>query len=345
MNRAELVSALERLCPSLSTMGLGGTDCFWFKGDEVRAADGMTMACVRLKADTGLDCTVPGAKLYGLLSGMSEDEVELAADDESLRVKTDRVRATYKTRPDPGMLDELDFDVAEWLPVPKDMLEGLKLCRFAASRGRGISHGAMCGVHVHGKTVQATDGYRLAWMTCENELSADPVVIPPELMAAVLKYPDDVDGWAVKDGAVYFKFKTADTVMAGKTLAGSFPDTVELRENASKLGNTLKFPDGTAAALNKHIAHLKDVAIDATATVSVGPDGLTLTSSDSLVYTLEETLAMDGGAVEASFRIAPNLLKDILDRTETMHYGDPLKILAFKVGCFNYITSASVPEK
>ena len=330
MKRKQLIEALDKLLPAVANSPLSAEmGTFRFAGDTLRATDGLTMIQVKLPESTGLDCCIPAPKFRKLLDTLSGDEINIEQDGDDVKVKAGKVRAKYKALIEPGLLDNLDFEVNDWKPMDKPLIRAIKLARFAASLD--ASRGPLCGILLDTGGVLASDGFRIAHAKpLEATLAGDPFVLTLDLAAQVDKYSDKITGWARKDDIIYFRIGD-DTIVAGKRVVGQYPDALEFLEQAKDLADQVVFPEATRESLSRHLEQQADVPeLDRDVEIKLAGNELTI-SSGSTGYSLEETLELDGEVgSKIRFKIHPRFLSDILGRSRRMKYDSEAKFILFE---------------
>lgn len=127
IDREALLATLGRLKPALRVGGaLPELEHIWFGGDYARAYDGGLG--IRLAAEAGLDCGVPGRVLLGLLGTSALKQAEFAQEDAALAVKLGRSRTK---------LNVLASDRDPW-PFPADHGKAAKLSEAAVEALRSV---------------------------------------------------------------------------------------------------------------------------------------------------------------------------------------------------------------
>ncbi|KKN89661.1 hypothetical protein LCGC14_0235070 [marine sediment metagenome] len=346
MKRTKLIEAMEKLYPAVATNPIQEEmGDFRVSGNTLRAADGLIMVQVKMDEDTGLDCRVPAAPVYKLLTSSTMDEIELSANDGKLVVKADKhkLRGSYSIQEEAPYLDDLKFDVEEWQDIPKGMISGIRMCRFAASKD--ASRGVLLGILLEGKDIIAADGFRIAQYQMGTDVGG-PYVLSPELIAQVVHYGETITGWAVVDNVAYFKVGD-DTIVAGRCLEGQYPPAKEFLQEAKTLDKTFVLPEELVEVLNRHDKQLTEVALeDREVTVTIDGGTVKISSTDDVTYELEETLGEGDGdetdGAKLKFSITPTFLAQVLKESRKMRFDDKSKFICFKSrdeGKFTYLAT------
>ncbi|MFH1265069.1 MAG: hypothetical protein ABIK89_05035 [Planctomycetota bacterium] len=330
MKTKPLLQAIEMLYPAVADKPLvPEMGDLRIKDQSIVATDGLVWTRVALEESSGVDCRAPAEKLLRLLRSLTAEDVELKQDAGNLIVEAGRVVGTFSVSTEPSMLDELDFEVEAWVPIPADFLEGIKLCRFAASRD--ASQGAVSGVLLTKGRAVASDGFKIAVRFCKGSPPADgPVVLSGELADYIASVAAEVESWAVRGETALFRLK-GGAVIGGKTLTGQFPDLSEPIKAAKALDGKLELPEDVSASLRRHIGQLDGVPEhDRQVTVAAEGGELIVSSTDGATYKLRETLVLEKPMeTPVSFQVNPTLLTEIVGRTRTMGYDEKSPFVAF----------------
>jgi len=342
MDRKKLMNELVKVYPAVDARAVTEEmKCFRFAGRRVVASNGNVAVWAELPEDTGIDGLVPAEKFFHLLSDLREDELEIEQKDNELHITCGRCRARYKIRPhEGGFLDSLKVEVPDdaWRPWPEKMDEGLKLCRFAASRD--ASQGALCGVHVDDEGLVATDSYRIVgYSGARLPEGWEPLTLSQDLLDVLAKQGEAVESWAVVDGTVYLSL--GSTKIGARLLASEFPAGArQFLAQAAELPEEVELPQELIEAVRRHGDQMSDVPdLDREITVLLGEGKLTISSSDGVLYELSEDLDLPDSATKVSFKVNPSFLADVLGLTRKMAYGADKRMVAFKAEDFTYLTA------
>ena len=339
IKRTVLVKAIKQLYPAIASNPIiQEMSCIRFKDDILTTTDGLSMIRVKLEESTGLDCLVPATAIYKLLNSIKDDEIEFILKDDKLSVKGKKILATYNVSSEASLLDNLDFEIEEWLEASKDMIKGIKLCRFAASND--ASRGPLQGILLQNKNVLAADGNRIACFECEKDIGTQPNVITMDLANQIATHQDNITGWAIKKDIVYIKIND-NTIIASKLLAGVYPDALKFIEEGKKLHAKVVLPTETSESLQRHAEQQSEIpTLDREVKLTFNGKELSVASGDNITYEITETIELET-EIETSFgfKIHPDFLKDILNRTHAMKYNDSDIFVAFESGQFKYLTT------
>lgn len=328
MNRTKLLKAFEALNLAVSAKPLTEEmGCYRIAGKTMRASDGIMLVQVELEEDTGLDVTVPAPNLFGLLKGLSVEDVALVVENGKLAVRTDRTVGRFALASGPGVLDSLDFAVDAWRDCPEGLKAGVAAVRLSASRD--ASRPVYCGVLVKGDSVLASDSIRIDAFKAKEVLNEEAVVLSADAAALLAKRAVEVKRWAVKGGTTYFK--TDSVVFGCRNVVGEYTAKVwPFLEKADGLGSRVEFPEVSRNILKRHTDQQGSILeMDREVDVALASRTLTVRSTDGVRYELEETAELAGDAPAFRFKVHPQCLYDILGQTKQMRYADSEFFVAF----------------
>jgi hypothetical protein len=156
---------------------------------------------------TKLKCSIEAESLYGTLKVNQNDELVIdmklkrGGEGATITFKGERGEGELAAKKDSKLLAHIDLigldKVKSWKNLPKDFMEGLRLCSFSASRDMGKDW--MTCIIIEGKQMYSTDDYRVSSYTLASKLGG-PLYLPCRAGDALLdfnlkKYHHDKRGW------------------------------------------------------------------------------------------------------------------------------------------------------
>ena len=256
IKREELLSVLVAVKPGLARKEIEEQSThFVFTGDSVTTYN--DQICISHPFKTDFKLSVKADEFHKILSGMSDEEVEISFKDKNLFIKGAKTRSGMATLAEGNilkMIKELGLDDSKrkWKKLPKDFVNGVFLCMFSASRVIGT--GVYGCVHVKGDVVESTDNYRVSQYKLESDLK-DEVLLPVSAVQELVKFP--ITKFFLSDSWVYFK--TDENVMfASRYIVGEFPDC----SSFFKLeGDAITFPTGLKKIV-EDVSVMSDAEVD-----------------------------------------------------------------------------------
>jgi len=216
MKRTELLDQLKKVMPGIDTSsnGIIGADAFTFTEEGIHTYNDLISVTVPYKS--GIIGAVKSTKLFNLLAKMKADDIEITQGDE-LSIKGGRTKAKIKFIDSDveEFLNNLSIDNLKWEPCPKDFLEGLALCKIAASNS------PFRGIYVRGGKIFSTDEMRINVYDLSEKMSQfwidDPAI------AELLKIASDINELSVTDGWVHFRGESGVVFSCKKKADEEYP--------------------------------------------------------------------------------------------------------------------------
>lgn len=333
MDREKLLASMNFVLKAIPTAThISELASFWLNNTEISGSDGSLMAKRILDEPLGFSCLVPAVPLVKLLSGMSEDDVDLEINEDKLIVKGDKVRGRFSIDTQSDILSELDWSF-NFTDFPKDLLDGFRLAKFASSRR---TNDVLAGIFLEGKTIIGTDGRRALIFKATKPLSEVPIIVPYPLVSLVCDLGEEITGWAGTEKLVAFKIGDKG-ILAGQLVPGHYPyKTIDdLAKQCSKVKSSVEFPTSLIPSLRRHIGQQIG---EPRVKVTMKPEVVELYSSDGMSYELEDAVPLIGYEGDPfSFSMNPQLMIDILGLSNTMKFSPDLHFVAFSDEKFLYI--------
>lgn len=163
VSREALLQALEAVQPGLAKRTiLEQSDCFVFRDGEVFTYN--DELCCRALSGLPQEFTgaVPSKKLLELLQKLTEEEIEVEARGEELRITGKLRRAGFRLENEIVLpLENVDVpDKKAWKPLPTDFAEAVKLVQHCVSKDE--SQFAFTCIHVTPDRIEACDNFQAA---------------------------------------------------------------------------------------------------------------------------------------------------------------------------------------
>ena len=325
MNRKNLLNMLEALLPITGQTALmDEATCFRFSDNEIRVMDGKTMAIATLAEPHGLDCLIPAKKLVSWIKSVNDDDIRLTQSEDGNHVEAvgSRSKVKYGVTREGQHLDNLDFDVEDWKPVAKGMIDAVAAVRFAASSD--ASRGPLRGIKVGSDHCVASDGPRIVagyWRAEDGSGVGQDLILSADAADILAKHSDEVDAWAIKGSVVYFRLTTG-IVIGSAIVTGDYPPAEAFLDKATELDMELSFPTAILTSISRSISQQDDVP-DQDREVRIRAEGKELIVETFATAMLEDHIDLDREVSRKfAFRIHPSLLAGILSRDSVMRYGD-----------------------
>jgi len=336
VNREKLVDALEKVAPALG-FNILVPEFHYFQIDRnrVQATDGVLLIDTSLPEDVNFSCAVPGVPFLHLLKNLNDEEVELVHKDDTLKVRTDRVKGTFTTAV-LKLKETADLQRAEKLSTDlPGLLQGLNYCRFGVSRDETL--GPCCGVRVDNNYILSTDRYRIARWDLEESCGVKNS-LPLKFIETILKNQTAVSELYCQKDEQFVVILNDGTYIGTSVLVGDYPDLVQYfptSDNYRGVDLDVDLQD----VLERHISFLKNVVlVDKEISVKILKGKCIITSEDKELGTLSEELEISSSKEEeVEFTINPVFLRDIAPECSGFKYYAEKGLVLFEFKNLKYL--------
>jgi len=336
VQREKLVDALEKAAPALGfNILVPEFHYFQIDREKVQATDGALLIDTSLPQDVGFSCAVPGEPFLYLLKSLSEDEVDLIHEGNTLKVKTNKVKGSFATAPLKSY-ETVDLLECDELPKPyADIFLGLDYCKYGVSKDETL--GPCCGVRIEGPHVLSTDRYRIIKWDLEKDYNIR-CSLPLKFIDVLLKNKMGVCSLFFSEDSEFIAILTDGTYISTPVLTGEYPDLLQyfpMSENYREV--TLQ--DDFDEVLSRHINFLKNLdAIEKEILIKITKDKCTVTSVDKELGVLsEEISALTSEEEDVEFSVNPLFLKDVVQKCSTLKYFVDEGVVLFEAERLKYL--------
>jgi DNA polymerase III sliding clamp (beta) subunit (PCNA family) len=277
---------------------------------------------------------VNAEELYGLLSKITKDEVDLTVQDTELLVSSGRMKAGLKfettiTLPLKDIPKKMQV-----LPDSKEFSEFLSFAMRTCSNDTSQPKLTCVSIGEDGVII-GSDGYRLAY--CQGqELPIKHFLLPASNAAEVVKImPSHV---VLEKGWVHFKNKKG-TVISCRRLDDEYlpQDQVESVLKMSSVGK-VEFPEKISEMIDRVYQFAKrDSFLDEVISVTIEKEKLILKSKSATTNSWIEEKAAVKCERDVSFVITPSLFQQIVRITRTAVLDKSMQKAKFKGEGWQYV--------
>lgn len=220
-NREEFLKALQLTKPGLGNNG--DKNNFSFTGNKLVTNNDLISISVPMKTDFIL--SVPSKELLEIISSMSDIDLFLHIENDRLNLSCGKTKAAIRTF---SFFQEEIVLLKEFLPIPKDFLIGLDLCRFSASKD--LSFDILGTINIDNKTITSSDNFRISQFTLEKNTKLN-INIPTKNITDLIKLP--ITSFRVENS--WIQLKTDNNIIFSiRLIEGDYP----------KVDNFLKIENG-----------------------------------------------------------------------------------------------------
>ena len=320
INKLELQNALAIVKPGLASQDvLEQTTSFAFMGGRVVTYNDELSISHPIK-DLDFDGVVKADELYGLLSRLKKEEIDLTIDDQEMSIKCGRVKAGLAIEREIILpIKEEIGTLSKWrkIPNPQDFYKHLSFTLKACSHDMSQIKMTCVSILSNGRMV-GSDGFRLAQCIAEEgygfEKDVDSFLLPASLAVEVLK----IDPVEIKVKGAWIHFRNeADTIISTRMVNDTYvPDGAI--EEVLQMGKktAIEFPKTIDAVLDRVGQFAKrDFTFDEIVYANIKKGKITLRADAAQTKSwIEETAKMETDA-EIKFALTPSLFQDILKET------------------------------
>lgn len=347
VDRKGLLEAMAAVYPAVEIKGalLAGTDSFIFDDQFIRAHN--DALSVSYPFETGVEAAVRAKELYSLLKKGQGDKVEIEDLGSSVGFRFGPTKVEIsKTEDDSAvreLISTLDVGGGDYLPVPGDLVEGIRMCSF--SMAHDSSRDFLNGVTVDGDMVLSSDVLRVSIYFMEDE-ELPKFTIPSDAVEGFLKVLDAPKDFAVHNGWVHFREENG-AIFSSRLIAADFPtdevagffpedvDEEDIKELPKELSQAL-----ARVGIMSEMDEAAKIPL-----VSITSDG------ENLIVSSERDIGKASEEVKApgilnkgiAIRGHPDFFREILGMTREFSIKDG-KVL-FMRPSFNHLISAYVTEE
>lgn len=298
--------------------------------------------CVMHPFDFDTPFSVKADEFSKILSGISEDEIDLTVSEDTINIKTDTTKASLSIIVDEAgkvehlieaIQEEIEKDDA-WLLLPKEFLSGVYLCAFSANKD--VATGVRSCVAIKGDSIFSTDNIRASNYIMDK--SMDDVMIPAKDALELVKY--EVKEYAISENWIHFT--TSDGIIFNcKSMKGDYPyQTIE--SLFKDLEPSLTFPAGLREIIQSvTILAEGELDINKMITVSVGKSKIVVKAEKERGW-IEKSMTFKFKGEPFSFNINPIFFSQILyHATDFSLMGN---IAQFSTNNFYHVLSLPITE-
>lgn len=197
----------------------------------------------------GIDCSVAAEDLSKVLSGISEEEIDIEVVEKKMILSSDSTKVEISTVSESKAVEEfyssLDLGSMSWERLPADFIEKINLAKFSTSTNTYDPQNLFC-IAIEKDWIYSGDGYRCTKIKCKSDMPKT-VLIPQSSVNSIVKFTDIID-YAIAPGWIHFA-NSEDAVISSRIVKGKYPDVTETLES---------FPGGQKVKIDKALIPVLD---------------------------------------------------------------------------------------
>jgi DNA polymerase III sliding clamp (beta) subunit (PCNA family) len=341
VDRKELQTILESLRPGLAQKEQASQTChFIFTGEEIVTFN--QKICITHPFESDAIFSIKGEEFYRLVSGITEEELEITVSKNKIKVVTDSTSSTMTTLADekntlPETLESLKNSRKNWKALPKDFLRAISLCSFSVSPDltQAVNN---CVAIMEGRC-WAMDHARASVYEMSEEIP-QTLNIPGKTAEELVKFP--VIEYCIGDNWVHFRTKD-DVIFSYKELAGKLAVEQVMRFIPELLKlPTIKLPAELKSAVDTTIVLATDLA-DKTGKfleITIETGKILMKASNDLGEVIKN-VKCDYEGEPIRLNINSRFFSQILERSTELATGDQSvrHLILFTSGDFSHVLS------
>lgn len=305
MQKEKLLKALEIVKPGLASKEMieQSTSFAFMDGRVVTYNDEVSIS----HPVEGLDIegAIKAEELYGLLSKLKEDDLELKHTKKEIVITSGKTTAGITLQLEIRLpLEEIE-EQGKWKVLPEGFIDKLQFCLFSCSRD--MSRPVLTCIHVmQDGNIESCDNLRLTHYHQEHEMPVPTFLIPQSSAQLLVKYGVD----KISEGKGWIHFKTdGGTVFSCRVFQDEFPDTSKILEVE---GGEITLPRDMGEIVDRAAVFSKrDYALDEEVEISIEDGQMTVSARSDTGWIRENTKVRHKGE-RINFSINPRFLKEIL---------------------------------
>jgi hypothetical protein len=317
---SELKDILRSIKPGLATKAIvEQATHFVFSGEDVFTYN--DKISISFPLDTDFECSVPADLFYGIVMSLTAESTEMELKDNQLMLTCGTTKAGINISTDQTLLDlvkDIGFpDDEDWMPLEQEVIRGLSLCMFSASKD--ISHPYMTCVSVEGNRIVSGDDIRISLFSLKKGVDKG-FLLPAKSAEELVKF--DIIEYAVVDRWIFFGTNDG-VIFCSRIVLDDYPDVTEFFEMEGK-------PVQIPGDLLKNIEVINpmvdgDFDIDKEIEIAI-LSNIMKCRTDGKGGWIESSRELEGDIPDLTFKVNPIFMAEILGKDATMIH-DPGKLL------------------
>lgn len=291
--------------------------------------------------ESDFEGAIKAEELYGLLSRITKDEVELVINETELLISSGRMKAGLKLESEITLpLKDIPAKMQK-IPNPKQFGEFLAFAMKTCSLDGNQSKLTCVSLRANGVVV-GSDGYRLIY--CKGEaFPTNDFLLPASAAVEVVKiHPTHIileKGWA------HFKNKEG-TVISCRRLDDDYIEEEKVQGVLKfQSAQTITFPDKITEMLDRVQQFAKrDTVLEEHVEIVIKDKKIILSARATSTGSWIEEKAVINFEDEVSFNINPSLLRDILVTTQVTKLDKSRAKVKFDGDGWEYVVMLKNPE-
>jgi len=310
VRKKEFIEQLESVSPGLARQEmLEQSDCFVFQDGKVFTYN-EEVACVA-PVGLGIAGAVPAEPLLKILKKIPGKEVEIEQTDEGLVIRRLEKEAKVKRKAVVQFMSKVELPVSEveapgkWRILSSGFDDAISFTASCASDDQ--TKFFLTCIHIGPEWIEASDDYRVCRYRIKTRVDEDVLI---RATCAKMLSRFEFSKISTTEDWVHFQAKSGCTISCRRYM-GKYPD---VGKHLEVNGSQMELPDGMKEAVEKCCVFSNEDLQRDEVIVELKKGGLRITGKGPMGY-YEETRAVSYDGDRVGFRINPELLQDVVMRT------------------------------
>jgi len=309
----------EAISAVIPATGTGGLDEDYrnisFNGDHVIATN--DRICIAHPFETDFKITVPAKEFQQLLP--SSGGVEVKEKNGKVIIQFGKTKSSLSLSAEAtaaDLFESLNTKEAKWKKIPEGLMEGLKICRFSASRE--MSEPYLTCVYAEGSRIVASDEVRISEYKSEKKITKTPWLIPAKSVDELAKL--EIRSFSATKA--WFYFKGADNkIFCARRVTEQYPDVSDFFK--FKEIDKVKMPVDKMVEAIKYVSTMASAKDDGYKRISVEFIGkkIILEGSNDLGTATKEVIAKRNTNNRFKIVVNPEFFIELVKLSDTIKVG------------------------
>lgn len=310
IDRNTLVNALKTVIPGIDQMGWLSqpTDHFLFEENWIRTHN--DHIGISFPLETGIRGGIKAKEFLQILSKMEGESLDVSQTENQLIIKDDKT--VLKMNLVEYDFPNIELSIESWEVLPKEFLEGLRICLFSCSMDAFSD--VLTGICVNKKEMLGTDNFRCSRFFLKEEMSI--FIIPGNSAKEILKLKNLTE---YKLGESWIHFRNNEGVIfSSRLMTGEYPiESVDGLFEKNQEGDSFFFPEDFEKTLDR-VSILSFVSEeDGHQRVTIkNENGELVCVGEREIGRIEDRIKTNIKETFPEIKISPQLLKAILKYTK-----------------------------
>lgn len=308
---------------------------FIFAGDNLITFNNRLLVFYPYKTD--FKCSVQSELFYKQLQKFKTPEVEMTLDENRIKIKGSRERASLAvtTQKDVEIFNIIDPIheeqlAIEYKEIPPEFVKAIDFCAYTASTN--AADGTLCCICMSGNTVMSTDNMKATQYFLSSSMTDEELLFDSRAARELKHF--NMTNFAV--GKNWFHFKNDDGVIVSSRRI--FGDYMDLSHVFDLEGSKMRLPKETKEILDFVSVIIAEDQEPERKTTIIVRDGLLTASVKKTRATAEKSIELAERYKDLDFEFIVNIefLKTILDYATVMIYNLEQRKIMLKAPEFKY---------